>query len=398
MRVVLIKGQSAYDALRVFIDHLATAFLARGYEPVVIDLLGADPSGDVDRTAAAGGIGLVFTFNILGEYRDRRGWTLAQIFRAPHVVQYVDYPLTNAARLDKTAAETALLFVDESHVNAVRSVYGPERFAHTAFSPHAALGDPAGGETNPEAFAAARPIPILFTGSFYRPGDTSWPQLDRRAKAIFERGLDIAMGVEWIPALDALDRALTESGRDPATCDLAPLRRHASLIHEHVRSHRRFELLKQAAKLGLPVHVYGSGYEKHLYRFKNVTYGGEADLKQATALMARSRVVLNANANFGAGSHERPLSAMLAGAAAASDHSRFYASHFEPGREIALYRWTSLETDLAEVGKLALDPVAAFEMARAGQAKVIAGHRWDSRVDAILAAAQGARRRVQLAA
>ena len=105
MRVVLIKGQSAYDALRVFIDHLATAFLARGYEPVVIDLLGADPSGDVDRTAAAGGIGLVFTFNILGEYRDRRGWTLAQIFRAPHVVQYVDYPLSHHARPRATPPE-----------------------------------------------------------------------------------------------------------------------------------------------------------------------------------------------------------------------------------------------------------------------------------------------------
>lgn len=397
MRVVLVKGQSTYDALRVFIDDLAAAFAARGYEPVVIDLLGPDPSGDVDRAAAAGGVSLVFTFNILGEYRDRRGWTLGQIFGAPHVVQHVDYPLTNAQRLDRTAPETALLFVDETHAHAVRSVYGAERFPYLGFSPHAAIGAPSlAGETL-EAFAA-RPIPILFTGSFYKPADTAWPQLDRRAKAIFERALDIAMGVEWIPALDALDRALTESGRDPETCDLAPLRRHASLIHEHVRSHRRFELLKQAAKLGLPLHVYGAGYERHLYRFKNIIYGGEADLPLASALMRQSRVVLNVNANFGAGSHERPLSAMLAGAAAASDHSRFYAEQFVPGREIALYRWSSLASDLAEIGRLAEDPQAAYAIAAAGRARVMAGHRWDHRVDTILAAADAVRTRIRLAA
>ena len=38
MRVILIKGRSGYDALRIFTDGLAEAFAARGYQPAVLDV------------------------------------------------------------------------------------------------------------------------------------------------------------------------------------------------------------------------------------------------------------------------------------------------------------------------------------------------------------------------
>jgi spore maturation protein CgeB len=108
--------------------------------------------------------------------------------------------------------------------------------------------------------------------------------------------------------------------------------------------------------------------------------------------MARSRVVLNVNANFGAGSHERPLCGMNAGAAAASDVSAFYAANFKVGEEIALYRWRDLEAGLAAVAELAKDAEAAFAMAQAGQRRVVAEHRWINRVETVIAAAEAARR------
>jgi spore maturation protein CgeB len=140
--------------------------------------------------------------------------------------------------------------------------------------------------------------------------------------------------------------------------------------------------------------VLGKGYDNLLDRFKNITYGGELDLDKTAAVMRSSRIVLNVNANFGAGSHERPLTAMLAGAVAASDHSTFYSNNFRENEEIILYRWMALEEGMNSVAGLANDPETAHAVAVAGQARVAANHRWDDRVDAIVAAAATAREKM----
>ena len=117
---------------------VAAAFRRAGDEAVTADLAEDAPRAGLDPLAAFAGQGfdLVFSIGLFGELRDGAGRTAAQIVGAPHVVQYVDYPLSHYPRLDATPPETALLTVDPTHVDAVRSAYGPERFAHVAFSPH----------------------------------------------------------------------------------------------------------------------------------------------------------------------------------------------------------------------------------------------------------------------
>src|SRR6202012_3151372 len=90
------------------------------------------------------------------------------------------------------------------------------------------------------------------------------------------------------------------------------------------------------------LHVCGAGWEPHLHRFKTVTYHGPVGMTRMVELMRQSRLVLNTNGNFGAGSHERPFSASLAGAATFSDFSRYYADAFIPGENIALFSWLDL--------------------------------------------------------
>jgi hypothetical protein len=101
--------------------------------------------------------------------------------------------------------------------------------------------------------------------------------------------------------------------------------------------------------------------------------------------------VLNTNANFGAGSHERPFSASLAGAATFSDFSRYYAQVFEPGRNIELFRWKDLAGGMARLAALAADPVACFDHARSAKALTLAGHTWDHRIGRIVDAANAVR-------
>jgi hypothetical protein len=392
MRAVLIKGESRYEALRVFMDEIGEALAARGYEVDVIDAqTEPDLHGVLAQAAAGRETSLVFTFSILGDYRDPDGRSLGQVFGAPHVVQYVDYPLTHWVALDRTAPDTALLMIDESHVASVAAIYGAERFAHLGFSPHGAIGQVVAPAADPAAFVRERPIPILFAGSFYEPRPPWWESQAPAIVSIFRRAAELALAHDIVPALGALDAALAEHGIDPTGPDVGEFRKLATHVHEHVRAHRRLQALTVAAELGLPVHVYGRGFEHD--RFPGFIYGGEADIGQVTRLMAQSRMVLNINANFGAGSHERPLMALLAGAAAASDVSSFYEAQFEPGVGLATYRWSRLEDDLGQIGRLARDPEALHAMAQAGQAQVAARHRWAHRIDAILAAAEAARAR-----
>jgi hypothetical protein len=391
MKVLLVKGLSAYEATRVFIDEVAEAFRRRGADPTIVDVGEADNELDhVGAKIAGQTFDLAFSIGLFGELRDGNGRTLSEVAGAPHVVQYVDYPLSHYARLAQTPSSTALLVVDPSHVDAIASVYGPQRFRHVAFSPHGATGRPIDMEPSVEAFMAARPIPILFPGTFYKPVKAMWADQPKPMRRIFDTAAEIALGQEFIPALDAFDQALDEFGDHLSPPQREALRVNAFAVHEWVRQHRRFQMLKAIAKTGLPIHVFGSGYDRDLYRFRNIIYQGQRTILEIVELMGRSRAVLNVNANFGRGSHERPFTSMAAGAVAVTDYSTYYDQRFRDD-EIVQLRWSTLTQDLQSLTDLMADPEALFRIASNGHARGRSEHLWDNRLDQILAAADAVR-------
>jgi hypothetical protein len=350
------------------------------------------------RLTAGGRLDLVFSINIAGNFVDRMGRPMIEVTGAPHVVQYVDYPLHDLKRFTATSPGTALLFVDPSHVRTVEKLFGPDRFAYLAFSPHGAVGSPRQSPGQAETFVDRRPIPVLFAGTYYRPNKDIWNAYPIEIRKVFWAAVDIAMSAEWISPLDALDLALTAHGLDPNGVavpdlqaeDLLSVRMLASQVQEWVRTERRERFLAAAARAGLPLTMVGKQCDEGLHQYANIDYRGPVEIAESVRLMQSARLLINLNGNFGRGSHERPFTAMVAGAAVASDYSTYYAQEFEEGREIALFRWTNLENDLAKIADLARNPKALFEMARAGQAKAMAHHRWDNRIDSVLEAARAA--------
>jgi hypothetical protein len=389
MRAVFIKGASRYDATRLFTDELAAAFARQGHEAVVVDALAEADLGAALRAAAETSTDLVHTIACLGDARVLIGQSLGEIFAAPHVLQHVDYPLSHLNQLEATPRETVILTVDPSHVDAVHATFGPDHFAHVAFCPHAAVGEPAEGDADLETYLQARPIPILFTGSFYGARPTPWAEEGPGIRAVFDQALEVALGSEFIPALAVVDLVLRGFGEDPLETRYNQMRRYATWIHEQVRQVRRQALLDAAGAAGLSVFCVGLGYEGWIERHPSFRLAPPMNLTDIVALMRRARVVLNVNANFGLGSHERPLTAMLAAAAVATDGA-WWGEQFVEGQDLLTYRWTKLEADVARIGALAADPEAAWRMGLAGQAKAVAAHRFDHRVEAIIAAAQAA--------
>jgi hypothetical protein len=391
LKALLIKGQSVYDVLRLFIDDLAAAFRARGYAVFILDPSAPEDQAALDVFIAGEPVELVFSFGIFGESKDAQGRFIGDMVGAPHIVSYVDYPLSHLTRLEATSPRVGLLMVDESHVAAIADLYPPGRFASLGFGAHAATGATVSPGLDPADFAARRPIRILLPGTFHGEPPAGWRNLQPAVQAIFAEAVERCLATDWLAPLDALDQSMRNAGLDPANPDFAAFRKLAAYVHEQVRTRRRLILLDAVIRLGLPVHVVGGGYDPELERHTSLTLVGPARFDETLALMAGSRVVLNANANFGEGSHERPLCAANAGAVAATDSSSFYAANFEAGAELAIFRWTRLDEDLAAIGALAEDPHRAYAIARAGQRRVVAGHLWEHRIDAIVAAAKVAR-------
>jgi hypothetical protein len=389
VRILLIKGRSLYSGTRLFLDLAADAFQAVGHEVEMLDLLDApDPRALItDHAANAGPVDLIFTISILGEFRDPAGRSLSGLYGAPHVLWHVDYILGQFPRLEATPTSTALLFIDPTQVEAVRATYGPDRFAHLAFMPHAAVGAPA-LDADVAGFAA-RPIPLLFSGSFQKP-ETAFENISRDLHRPLQDAIDLALSREWIAPHLAVEQALSAKGFNMSDPDNRGLLRLAGRVDDTVRRTRRFEFLKAVGKARLPLHICGAGWDAQLYRFKHGTYHGAIEMTQMTELMRQTRVVLNTNVNFGAGSHERPLSALLAGATPFTDESAFYASEF--GKDaMAFYHWRDLDGAMTKLQALLDMPAEAHAIAAKGHAKVLAAHTWPNRIAQIIAAGDAVR-------
>ncbi|MBI1685516.1 glycosyltransferase family protein [Caulobacter hibisci] len=386
MRILLLKGQSQYDALRVFLDEAYAALIALGHQVVMFDLTDPEVFASLtERVLALGPFDFAFSYAIGGDWRAPDGRDLGQLIGGPHIIQHVDHPLTHLRRVGRTASNAVILTIDQGHAEVLRTVSGESRFAHVGFNPHAALGRAAPLPGDAEAHAAARPTRFMFTGSNYRPRHKLWADFPPQVSRIFDDAADLALSQDWIAPHRALGAALAVRGLDADHKVAKALMPHCARIHEWVRAHRRQQFLRAATEANLPLTVFGAGYEEDLHLHPNIDHRGPVGFDEVLAQMARSRIVLNVNVNFGEGSHERPLCAMLAGAVCASEPSTFYDSAFEIGRDMVYFRWSSLEDDLHRLAVLAEDADRLHAMAVSAQAKIVAHHTWKSRAEHLVA-------------
>jgi hypothetical protein len=383
MRVLVLKGESQYGGTRLFADEAAAAFGRRGDEVLLLDLgAGVTLEADLVAASAGGAFDLVLSFNILGSYRTSGGQTLGELFGCPHVVWHTDYILSSWDRLPSTPPTTVILVVDPTQVDALSATAGPDRF-YARFFPHPAVGSAIPDEPDVEAFLTARPTPLLWSGGFVKPRRL-WSSAAPATQRIMDAAVELALSVEWMPPHEAFMRTLVSVGLDPTEPQLRANLASAWMIDAEVRERRRHSFLLALAKEGFDLHICGAGWEPHLYRFKNATYHGEVPMTRMVDLMRQTRVVLNTNGNFGAGSHERPFSASLAGAATFSDISRYYLEEFTPGENIELFSWLDLPGAMAQLQALISDPERCRRYARSAKALTLARHTWDAQIPALL--------------
>jgi len=389
VRFALIKGQSQYGSLRLHVDQLSQALMEIGHETMVVDMVADDRQAQLN-TALMSMPECVFGFSGVGV--DLRGdsGSLYDVMGAVYATLYVDNPVHHLARLQTPVRRNVAFFLDRSHLQFVNASPFARDFTQLGFLPPGANQLPEPPDLSDEAFAR-RDIPLMFTGTYRGAPQAPWRQWPQSpARTVAEGVCERMVADARLPILEALRQVLKQLGAELTPqlfTDIAPLLSAPQFFAE---AYHRDAVLHALGAAGLPLHIWGNGWEPLAERYRAFVYGGVGSFAETLQTLRRVRVVLNINNGFLAGGHERVFTAMCAGAAVFSDANRYYEEAFKEGREIVTFAWPKLANAPDQLAALVADPARAGQIARAGAIRAQAEHRWTERAQRLVKAVKQA--------
>lgn len=375
MRFALIKGQSQYGSLRLHIDQLAAALTVIGHEAAIVDMVADDRQAQLNAALQACP-DCVFGFSGIGSDIKAESGSIYDLIGAVYASIYVDNPVHHLGRIRTPIRRNVALFLDRSHLQFINASPFADNFAQLGFLPPGAneLAEPP--DLSDEAFAQ-RDIPLMFTGTYRGAPQAPWLQWPLSpARTVVEGVAERLVADARLPVLDAVRQLLKQMGAEltPALfADIASLLSAPQLFAE---AYHRDALLNTLGAEGLPLHIWGNGWEPMVARHPSFVYGGVGSFAETLHRLRRARVVLNVNNGFVAGGHERVFTAMCGGAAVFSDANRYYENAFREGREIVTFSWSKLTAAPHQLAELVGDTPRAARIARAGAKRAQAEHRW----------------------
>lgn len=387
MRIVLFKGQSQYGSLRLHIDQLATAFTALGHEAIIVDLAADDGVARLN-AALARPVQFFYALNSMGVDLRSGDGSLYDRADALFITLHVDHPVHLWERLEtKMDRRFIVSFLDATHVKLVRDAFPPDHFAALSLMPPGAnTSIPPVMPVEDDLFrdwTARRDIPLLFTGTYRGTPDRRWRQAERNfVTTLFDDAADLALSHDTLAMEEAIDQVVAARDVSLAPASRTQLIRRSREVYQYVEAYRRHRLLETLNAAGVPLVVYGKGWENG--PFPAFDWRGEGSFEETLGLLRRTRLVLNSNNNFVAGGHERVFAAQVNGAAVVSDTSRYYDRHYADGRDMLFYRWSALADLPARIEAALADPDGLADVARAGFRQAATHHTWEVRARHIL--------------
>ncbi len=373
---VVYRGVFQYDALNAFAEALAAGFDALGLQTVLLDTKN-DVQGSrtrlgelltrPERIAFILGPGGILADATVG------GQNLHDRFNVPYVALLVDHPSYLLMRLAK-ARNALITCVDRSHVRFLKAI----GFPRAAYVPHAA--------SLPESL---------------KPWEERSPAIAFAASSNDDRALlahvlaDLAPPQRAIladlaadPALATLDQAEAAARAHPAAEKLgwgegydASLILFLNEVDRVLRSIRRNRIVSGLDAAGIPVDLFGRGWDRFAFRHHRVH--PSLPFAELCEELQGYRMALHLNPLFGHGLHERICAATVAGCAVVTDGNPEIAAVYPDGEAAIHFSPAAPGWAEALAGRLQRTDLAA--VAQAGRRITARGHTWTHRAAEILA-------------
>lgn len=334
LKILVYKGQSQYDVLRIMSDNIVNEFRSLGHEVIVIDFLSKDWLNTINE-AFTNRIDFVISFNAIGiDLQLNNGDSIYDKFNIPFIGYMVDHPVSLNERIKSKVKNAIFLFCDEENIDYMKSNYPGIK---SVFVPLMGFAS-----NNEIIDFKDRKIDILFAGSLINPKEIkdSWQNYDSDLTNILESISDKFLSVPNYALSNIVEYSIRAYKDRLEESDYLKLKEIVYFnIENYVRNYRRYELLNELAKAKLAVHCYTNNIEElnRINIYNTFTIEHSVPFEDLLKVLNSSKIVVNISAQLYSGISERVLSSMANGAVALTDNNNYIDKEFHNGHDILIY-------------------------------------------------------------
>lgn len=158
-------------------------------------------------------------------------------------------------------------------------------------------------------------------------------------------------------------------------------------IIAYIKAWRRKTLVVELLNAGIALDVFGAGWDK-MDLPQGAKLHGAIAYEDMLQVMSKAKIVVNDEACFNEGAHDRVFTAMLNGAVVVSEYSSYLAEEFILDQDLVMFDWQNIGGQIQKIPELLTNKTYRERMARNAYNKVIKRHTWRNRAERMLEAAE----------
>jgi Uncharacterized protein conserved in bacteria len=378
--VLIIKGQSNYDVLKLFSDELGKGFEQIGVKVYFFDLFSDTES--LTKTfaeAISNGCKHAIAFNAYGYDLQIEGESFYNYYNLTFIAILVDHPLYHANRIKYKIDKKIITCVDREHLKFVKDFLKDSTPVY--FLPHGGFS-----RSNTIIENANKRTDVLFAGSYSSPDNIfdNWKQYAKHIRMYLETMSNELLNNEEETIYNVTCKYFGNDFLNSEKVTLLSIFRIMWEVDKYVRAVRRTTCVTELVEAGIPLTVYGDNWEKlKVNKTSNFIIKESVSFNYINYLASKSKIVLNVLPCFIDGSHERVFTAMLNGAVCVTDYSKYLAENFQDGKDIIFYKWKELDKLPQKITNVLNNSNQEIDI-KSAYCKAEQFHTWKNRAEALM--------------
>lgn len=341
-RVVFFKGQSGYEVLRILIDYNTNFFRELGFNIDVVDFLENDIASIINDKLVYKKADFVFSLNCIGiDLTISDGRNFFDAIDTPFLGNLGDHPVNHDNRISSSPRKALFTCLDSENIYYMQK-YFPDKNVITNF----ALAYKSFNYS--EKNFLDREIDLIFVGTLKEPDSIkeAWNSYNPIYASILNEISEKILNSNEVLDIDhELEQYTYQYNFEEGIRSSL----HSS-IERYIRIYKRYHLVKKLGESKLKVVCIGN---KDIYDKLNVSGNllvyDNIDFQKLLDLFNNCKLLINMTGHLYNGVTERILSAMLNGAAVATERDMFTSANFINNENIILYDFDQLDELIKEI-------------------------------------------------
>ena len=186
---------------------------------------------------------------------------------------------------------------------------------------------------------------VSFVGNYTPPKQFEQyiTRLDDEYEAFYRGMLDDLMKHPWKETHEVFEAHIRREMGELSGEEMLLANHNLMFLDLYIRFYFRGEVIRLLTESGIPVHVYGAGWELLETKQKDLLFcNGSQTSAQCLKVLADTKISFNVMPWFKQGAHDRIYSSMLSGAVSVTDTSRYLTKTLSDGTNVVFYELSEL--------------------------------------------------------